>query len=149
MPVSTILGAIKPDEFDPDIYWGEPVAVPYFDGLKIRVGIGEAGHQPSLAGADAALGNFLKLTSDDRKSDSEMVHQYYAACLKFGITEPLDIVEKHEIWNFVRPTEIIIDSLMNEGFFVTISCGCAWEEEHGLQLEFKNGQKIVRASGHE
>lgn len=149
MPTSTILGTIQANEFDPDICWSEPVAIPYFDGLKIRVGIAEAGHQPSLESADAALENFLKLTSDDRKSDSEMVHQYYAACLKFGITEPLDIVEKHDIWNFVRPSEIIVDSLMNEGFFVTISCRCAWEEEHGLQLEFKHGRELVRASGHE
>lgn len=29
------------------------------------------------------------------------------------------------------------------------TCGCEWEEEHGLQLVFKEGKKLTRISGYD
>jgi hypothetical protein len=30
----------------------------------------------------------------------------------------------------------------DEGVYVSLNCECDWEEEHGLQIVFKNGLKI-------
>lgn len=146
---SKVLGKIKSHEFDPDLYFGEPIEIPYFDNLKISVGIGDAAHEPSLIEADQVLSDFMKLNSEDKIGDSEIVVLYYKECLKYGISKPLEITHPSDIWDFIRPSEIIVDSLMGEGFFVNISCGCDWELEHGLQLVFKNGTKLIRAGGHE
>lgn len=146
---SKILGKIKPHEFDPDLYFGEPIEIPYFDNLKISVGIGDAEHEPSLIEADQVLFNFLKLNSENRVGDSEIVIHHYQECLTYGVSQSLKITHPSDIWGFIRPSEIIVDSLMDEGFFVNISCECDWELEHGLQLVFKNGTELIKAGGHE
>ena len=55
-----------------------------------------------------------------------------------------------DIWNFVTPTEIIKHWDEDGEFYLCVSCGCEWEEEHVLQLVvFKDGQTLTRASGHD
>ena len=45
------------------------------------------------------------------------------------------------------PTEISVDWDDNDQLYVIVFCECSWEEEHGLQLVFKDGKKLTRASG--
>ncbi len=30
----------------------------------------------------------------------------------------------------------------DKGVYVSLECGCDWEQEHGLQIVFKNGLKV-------
>ena len=30
----------------------------------------------------------------------------------------------------------------DKGIYISVECGCDWEEEHGLQLVLKNGLKV-------
>ena len=69
--------------------------------------------------------------------------------MKYGYTKSLGVKKIDEIWNFVRPSEIIIDWDENGDFYLNVSCECGWEEEHGLQLIFKDGLTLIRAGGHE
>ncbi len=146
---SKIVGHLKPNKYNSDFFESEPFEIPYFDNQNLKVGFIEALHQPYLETADKVLGNFLKLDSKDRIKNSEIVLHYYTETLKYGYTKPLDISTKREIWNFVTPTEIVIHWDENEDFYLCVSCECEWEEEHGLQLVFKNGQTLTRASGHD
>ncbi|MEM9831376.1 MAG: hypothetical protein AAF944_12120 [Bacteroidota bacterium] len=141
---SSIAGKLEPDKHDADMFVSEPIAIPYFNNEKLEIGFSEANHAPSLHEADKVLKNFLELTLDDKIKNSEIVKDYYDNCLKYGITQPLNIIEDQDVWNFVTPAEIIVDS---DDLYV--SCDCQWEEEHGLQLIFKNGKTLVSASGHE
>ncbi|MEP4534756.1 MAG: hypothetical protein ABJ004_16815 [Cyclobacteriaceae bacterium] len=43
---------------------------------------------------------------------------------------------------------IIIEYYPNRGFRIN-STEFDWGEEHGLQLIFKNGERLTRASGHD
>jgi hypothetical protein len=61
----------------------------------------------------------------------------------------LQVNDIADIWNFVYPTEIIVHWNENADFYLCVSCGCEWEEEHGLQLVFKDGKQLTRASGHD
>lgn len=146
---SKIVGQLKPLEYDTDFFESEPFAIPYFDNKKLKIGFVEAKHAPYLSEADEVLENFLKLTGEERIKDSQLVFNYYDETLKFGYTEQLDIKTVDEIWNFVYPSEIIIDCDEKGNFYLCVSCGCEWEEEHGLQLVFKDGLTLTRANGHD
>ncbi len=37
----------------------------------------------------------------------------------------------------------------DEGIYISVECGCDWEEEHGLQLVLKNGLKINKLGGYD
>lgn len=146
---SKIAGQLSPVDDDPDLFESEPFPIPYFDNKKVKVGFVEAKHQPYLESADKVLENFIGLSSIDRIENSGMVHDYYSETLKHGYTTPLDIKTAKDIWNFVTPTEIIIHWDEDVDFYLCVSCDCEWEEEHGLQLVFKDGRTLTRASGHD
>jgi hypothetical protein len=145
---SAVVGQLIPDDVDPDFSNSEPFPIPYFDNKPLKVVFFEAEHQPYLEGADRALGEFVKLTAADRIANSEKVYQYYAEVLKYGYTSRLNIKTVKDVWNFVSPGEIMIHWGDKEDFYVCVSCWCAWEEEHGLELVFKNGKTLTRAGGH-
>lgn len=146
---SRILGALNQDEFDPDLFMCNSVKIPYFDFKELNIGIYFAQIKDELEGAENVLENFLKLNSDNKIKDSKIVFKYYEQVLNFGQTENLNILEHKDIWNFTRPSEITISSEENGKFYISVSCGCKWEKEHGLQLIYENGKKLIRASGHE
>jgi hypothetical protein len=126
-----------------------PFPIPYFDNKKLKILFVDAKYQEYLLGADDVLQTFLKLDRNDRLKDSQMVKYYYDETLKFGYTKSLGVKGPEDIWNFVYPSEILIDQEENGDFYLVVSGECDWEEEHGLQLVFKNGQKLTKASGHD
>jgi hypothetical protein len=146
---SKIVGQLKPLDFDPDFFESEPYPIPYFNNEKLKIGFVEAKRQRYLSGADQVLENFLNLDAQERRKGSQLVTNYYTETLKSEHIKPLDIFTIDEIWNFVYPTEIIIDWDEKGDFYLWVSCGCKWEEEHGLQLVFKNGLTLIRAGGHD
>lgn len=109
----------------------------------------EARQESYLKEADQVLEQFLKMDTKSKLNDSEPVYEYYLQTLKHGYCEDLKLSSITDIWNFVSPNEIIIDWEDEGKYYLCVSCGCAWEEEHGLQLVFKNGKNLTRASGHD
>lgn len=146
---SKIVGHLKPTAHDLSFFESEPFAIPYFDNAKLKIGYVEAEHQQYLESADKVLKNFLQLNSVDKIKDSEIVYRYYIETLMNGYTKALNISTNQSIWNFLTPTEIIIHWDENGDFYLCVSCECEWEEEHGLQLVFKDGHTLIRASGHD
>jgi hypothetical protein len=57
----------------------------------------------------------------------------------------------NEIWTLVNPSEIYLNrrDRKDKDIYLVVSCGCDWEEEHGLQLVFRQGKKLTRISGHD
>jgi hypothetical protein len=146
---SKIAGQLKPDQHGSGLYESEPLEIPYFNNKKLAIGFAEAEHKEYMDMADIILQNFLELNSRNKIIDSAMVHEYYAQTLKHGDIKPLKITSIEDIWDFVEPEEIIIQCDENANFYLCVSCSCEWEQEHGLQLVFKNGQTLTRASGHD
>jgi hypothetical protein len=146
---SRIIGQLNPVDYDPDLFQSEPYSIPFFDHKELRVVFVDAKHEPYLIEADNVLENFLNLANNDRLKGSQLVFDYYKETLKFGYTQSLDIENMADIWNYVYPSEVFIHWDENGEFYLCVSCGCEWEEEHGLQLVFKDGKKLTRASGHD
>jgi hypothetical protein len=146
---SRIVGQIKPVDNNPDFFESNPYPIPYFDNKPLKVGFVEPKHEPYLLEADNVLQNFLFLDKQDRIKDSQLVFNYYNDTLKNGYTKSLDVSDIFDIWNFVYPSEIIVHWDENADFYLCVTCDCDWEEEHGLQLVFKDGKKLTRAGGHD
>jgi hypothetical protein len=146
---SQVVGQLKSVEHDEEFFESVPFEIPYFDNKKLKIGFIEAKYPPYLDSADRVLRNFLTLTPKDRINDSELVFKYYDQTLKFGYINDLHVKTPSEIWHHVRANEIIIHYDENRAFYLCVSCDCDWEEEHGLQLVFKDGQTLTRASGHD
>lgn len=146
---SRIVGKLNSLDYDRDFFESEPYPISYFDNLKLKIGFVEAEHQSYMYEADNVLENFLRLDAQDKIKDSQRVINYYGEMLKWGYTKSLDIKKVDDIWNFVYPSEIIIDWDEKGNFYLCISCGCEWEKEHGLHLVFKDGLTLTRASGHD
>jgi hypothetical protein len=149
MMESNVVGQLTPRKYDLGTYVSEPFEVPYFDNRSLVIVFTDAEHQTYLQMADHVLQNFLKLNSAHRLKDSPMVYDYYAQILKFGYTNSLEVNLITDIWKFVEPIEIVIQWDETGDFYLCVSCECEWEREHGLQLVFKNGETLTRASGHD
>lgn len=146
---SKVIGQLNQNEHFEDWFESIPVEIPYFEGQRLKVTFTNAMYKSYMDSADNALSNFLNKNSQERINDSELVYKYYSEILGFGYCKPLNLNSKDEIWNFIKPSEIMIDWDEIESFYLCVSCGCEWEEEHGLQLVFKNGENLTRASGHD
>jgi len=145
---SRILGILELDEHDPEIFRSKEIEVPYFDNKKIPFLIPYADDKENLELVDTIIETFLKLSFQRRNDDSKLVKDYYDECLKYGITQKLDISKNEDVWKFASPSEIIVDSEMNKGYFINISCWCEWEEEHGLQIIINEKMELESAAGH-
>jgi hypothetical protein len=153
---SQIIGQLTQDENFED-WWKSPaVEIPFFDRAKLPVTYMdfESEHDTSfLKEADAALTNFFRLNATDRNAISELV---YRNCMEFLEAVDFDEVDqalreikgKNDIWKFVNPSEIYVTRrpYKEMDIYVQIACGCDWEQEHGLQLVFRQGKKLTRIS---
>lgn len=153
---STIIGQLKQDENFPDWWKSKEIEIPFFEHEKLTVTFMD--FEPEydktfIEEADNALTKFLKLTTEDRKSISELAYSNYMDFLEAvdfsEHEEPLrQIEDKNEIWNLIRPTEIYVTRrpYNDQDIYVILACECAWDQEHGLQLVFRQGKKLIRIS---
>ena len=152
----SIIGELKQnDQFD-DWWESEPVEVQFFDNEKLKITFMDLVPESDpnfINEADQALKSFLEKKANDRLELSELAYQN---CMDFlnavGYDEadkPLwDIKEKGEIWNFISPQDIYVTrrNRRDEDIYINVTCECEWEQEHGLQLVFRQGKKLTRIS---
>jgi hypothetical protein len=146
---SKITGELNPCDYDEELFESEPISIPYFDNKKLKISFIDAKYEPYLIESDKVLERFLTKDCKNRMNDSEIVYEYYSQILKLGYCADLKLSSITDIWEFVNPNEIIIDWEDECKYYLCVSCGCSWEEEHGLQLVFINGESLTRASGHD
>ncbi len=153
---SQVLGQLTQDENFSDWWKSKPFNIPFFDNMKLPIIF--TGFEPEhdttfLQEADQALTNFLQLTLVDRNAISDLA---YRNCIAFldavdfdEADRPLrEIKYQNEIWEFIHPSEIYLTRrpYKEQDMYVQVACGCDWEQEHGLQLVFRQGKKLTRIS---
>lgn len=59
-----------------------------------------------------------------------------------------EIKDPNHIWNFIQPADIYVSrrAYQEQDIYVQVACECDWEQEHGLQLVFRQGKKLTRIS---
>ena len=65
---------------------------------------------------------------------------------EFGHAAPPLIVGPADVWNHVKfGDEVILRRHHGDrAVYVSVSCSCPWEIEHGLQIVFRNGEAITK-----
>jgi len=153
---SQVLGQLTQDDKFLNWWKSKAFAIPFFDNIELTIIFMD--FEPDqdttfLQEADKALTNFFKLNSADRNSISDLA---YKNCMDFldavGFDEADEalskIKDKNEIWKFIHPSEIYVTRrpYKEQDVYVFVACECEWEEEHGLQLVFRQGKKLTRIS---
>jgi hypothetical protein len=149
------IGHLTQNERFDDWWRSEETEIPFFDKAKLAITFAKFEPEKDLKfieEADNAILNFLKLTSLDRLKISDLVlKNYYDFLEAVGDDEEfkLNIDKPDQIWDFVHPNDIYVSRrpYNDKDIYVQISCDCDWEEEHGLQLIFRQGRQITRVSG--
>jgi hypothetical protein len=154
--ISDVIGPLKQNELFEDWWESREIEIPFFGNIKLKVVFMdfEPDHDKEfIEEADNSLKNFLGLNVTDRNKISELV---YKNCMDFLESVQFDdadeklrqIKEKNDIWNFVKPTNINVSRRhrRDKDIYIHIDCECDWEEEHGLQLVFRQGKKLIRIS---
>jgi hypothetical protein len=144
--VSKIVGQLTQDENFEEWWNSKLTKIPYFRNQTLKIIFTEAENEDYFKLAEVALSNFIQLTTIDREKHSNLILKNYQDNLIFEYTPRLELESENKIWEFVYPSEIIIEQNEKGNIFIIASCGCEWEEEHGLQLVFKNGQNLTRVS---
>ena len=153
---SKIIGILfQNDQFD-DWWESEPIEIRFFDNKKLKITFMDFAPEGDLSfikEADIALKSFLEKNTNDRLGLSELAYQN---CMEFlnaidydEADKPLwDVKDKSEIWNFIYPQDIYVSRRhrRDEDIYINLSCECEWEQEHGLQLVFRQGKKLTRIS---
>ena len=153
---SQVIGQLEQDAKFKDWWKSKPVEIPFFDNKALTITFMDftPGKDTAfLPEADQALTNFFKLHSADRNSISALA---YSNCMDFldavGFDETdqpfSEIKDKNEIWKLIHPSEIYVTRrpYKEQDIYVQIACECDWEQEHGLQLVFRQGKKLTRIS---
>lgn len=149
------IGLLTQNERFDDWWRSEEIEIPFFDKAKLAITFTKFEPEKDLKfiqDADNAILNFLKLTSLDRLKISDLILKNYFDFLEaVGDDEEfkLNIDKQDQIWDFVHPNDIYVSRrpYNDKDIYVQISCNCDWEEEHGLQLVFRQGRQITRVSG--
>ena len=153
---SQVIGQLNQDEKFADWWKSKPFEIPYFDNLRLAIIFMdfEPEHDTTfLKEADQALTNFFKLNSTDRNSISDLAHKNCRDFLEAVDFDEADqslreIQDTNDIWKFIHPSEIYVSRrpYKDHDIYVQVACECDWEQEHGLQLVFRQGKKLTRIS---
>jgi hypothetical protein len=139
---SKIVGILISDGNVSESWESEPFPIPFFDNEKIKISFEDSSPE-FIQEADKTLAEFLKLDKAYRDSVSLMVFNYYKDVGSWN--EEVPEINIEDIWKHVNP-QIIFPSEYENNKYVIIECSCTWEQEHGLQLVFKEGKALTRAS---
>jgi hypothetical protein len=143
------LGALKPDPDIPEWLRCEPREIPFFDGQKLPF-ILDALEEADEQDVESAIAAFLKLGPADRLAASQYVFANYTRTAELVGEEDLDCQVESEkaIWQHVHPSEVFISRRhrRDRAIYISITAGCDWEREHGLQIVYRRGLELARVS---
>ena len=143
------IGKLAPHAKIPGWLTSQPVAVPYFDGLRLTITL-DGLEQADEADAAFTIHSFLRLGRADRVAASRYVFQNYRQ-MADAVDEDdfgCQIKSDADVWEHVHPSEIFVSRRprRDQSIYVTITAECDWEREHGLQIIYRRGCELSRVS---
>jgi hypothetical protein len=146
------LGKVTKDkEFG--LYYSKPIAVPMFGGKQCQIALEGYDEDERKEDFHAAIANFLASNSAVLREADEPLFRYYKDFEEYWLEEGnLQIKSAEELWQHIElGSKAIVTrrSRGDKGVYITIECGCDWEDEHGLQLVLKNGLKVNKLGGYD
>ncbi|WP_026471596.1 DUF6985 domain-containing protein [Alkanindiges illinoisensis] len=102
-----------------------------------------------------AIANFLNASPEILKAAQPYIFQYYQVMNSFwepGDEEYIEIHSPDQIWNHIELGDEAAVSRRTENdqdVYITLSCECDWEPEHGLMIVFKNGSQVCKVGAYD
>jgi hypothetical protein len=128
----------------------KPVPIPILGGKLCTIYLDGYTWDKKKHEFNAAITNFLSLDPAALKEAEGYVFQYYKDCeagWKSCDDEFKPIKSSSDVWKHVRfgcQVNVSRRRIGDMGIYVSLECGCDWEDEHGMQIVFKNGLKVVK-----
>ncbi len=151
---SQVLGTLRQDEKFEDWWKSSPQMVPFIEKELVVsfLDFNPENDKKFIEESDKALKNFFNLNSFYKLQIAQLIFENFVEFCSYVSEE--DIPEKMKgaqplsIWNFVYPTEVFVNrrNRRDEDIYIILACECEWEQEHGLQLVFRQGKKLTRVS---
>ncbi|CAM1345678.1 DUF6985 domain-containing protein [Tenacibaculum amylolyticum] len=153
---SNIIGILRQNDDFNDWWESNLIIIPFFNNQEIKITFMDfvPENDPEfIKDADTALQLFLTKSESDKFDISKLVYKNCMDFLNAVVYDEddqalWDIKNPNDIWNFVQPTHIFVTrrDYEDQSIYININCECDWEQEHGLQLVFKQGKHITRVS---
>jgi hypothetical protein len=133
-------------------YVSNPIPVPIFGGKACTIIVDGYADDDRKDEFHAAIANFLSGSPAVLREADHALFRYYKDFEEYWLDDGNPALKSaDELWQRVRlgsQPMVTRRAYGDKGIYVTVECECAWEEEHGLQIVFKNGLKINKLGGY-
>ena len=141
------LGKLEKDE-ELGWYYSASIPVEVLNGQPCRFVV--EGYDEDLQKEDfhIAIKNFLSLGRTALNEAAPYVFQYYEDCNSHWDPEDdefVTIATPNEVWRHVQfgqEPSVSRRHRKDKSIYISLECNCDWEQEHGLQIVFRNGLKV-------
>ncbi|WP_184203770.1 DUF6985 domain-containing protein [Armatimonas rosea] len=153
-----VLGDLTRDSRFPEWLESEAIEVPVLGTGKRRFVLENYEKDKAQEEFQEAIANFLKLSPVALKAAEEPIFRYYQDVAEDYDDEDFEeagippLTEASEVWEHIQLAEVIHVSRRPYGdkkIYLSLSCGCDWEEEHGLMIVFKQGLFVNKVGGYD
>ncbi|MEZ6033176.1 MAG: hypothetical protein R3C17_08800 [Planctomycetaceae bacterium] len=147
------IGPVTKDD-DLDWYYSEQIAVPVLGRCACRFVVAAYGGDLKKEDFHIAIRNFLAADESVLREAEPYIYQYYESCKQYFDSEDngcADIKTTHDVWKHVRlGNEPVVKrrAYGDKCIYISLECKCDWENQHGLQLVFKNGLKVNKVGAY-
>jgi hypothetical protein len=145
------LGEVAKDE-QFGCYYSKPVPVPMFGGKECRIVLEGYDEDERKEDFQVAIANLLSGSPAVLREADEPLYRYYKDLEEWWLENGNDPIAPADVWQHVRlggEPMVSRRPYGDKGIYISVECGCDWEEEHGLQLVLKNGLKINKLGGYD
>ena len=122
-------------------YVSEPILVPVLGGNACRIQVDGFDEDANKNDFCVAIANFLSIGPEVLQAATPFIFQYYEDCNPHN-EEDLGLSTPDQVWKHIRlgnEPSFSRNWQVDNKIYVSLDCNCDWEEEHGLQIVFRNG----------
>ena len=130
------------------LYLSMPIHVPVL-GRSCTVIVEDYDGDSNKSEFHSSISNFLSIGPEVLRDVEQEIYRYYKDMFDILSSELDDefviIATPSDLWKHIRLGASPVVSRRPYGdksVYVSLECECVWEEEHGLQIVFKNGLKV-------
>lgn len=131
-----------------DSFYSELMPVYVLSGHMCRVVLDGYEKDPHKEDFHVAITNLLSIDVSILEEAEQYIFQYYQdvnKCWQPEDPEFIVVASPQEIWRYIQFGKDLIVTRREygeRGIYISIHCKCDWEQEHGLEIVFKNGLKV-------
>ncbi|HLL03963.1 MAG TPA: hypothetical protein VK539_25480 [Myxococcaceae bacterium] len=135
--------------WDDDAEWlvSQPIVLPMLGGEERTVIVDGYEDDDRPEDFHTAIAHFLAATPAALHAAEHEIYRYYLDMAGFYNDLPLKIGSPGDVWKHIQldlQPAVSRRSSGDKAIYVSLSCQCDWEIEHGLVLVLRNGTTVCR-----